>query len=59
MLVRMRPTLVPIPCQVCCNVSRNVSDKFVTENSGILDLIGEGDHIMADRGFRIEDLLLK
>ena len=39
--------------------SRNVSDKIVTENSGILDLIGEGDHIMADRGFSIEDLLLK
>ena len=37
----------------------NVSDKFVAENSGILDLIEEGDNIMADRGFRIEDLLLK
>ena len=39
--------------------SRNVSDKFVTENSRILDLIEEGDNIMADRGFRIQDLLLK
>ena len=39
--------------------SGNVSDKFVTENSGLLDLIEEGDQIMADRGFRIEDLLLK
>ena len=26
----------------------NVSDKFVTENSGILDLIEEGDQIMPD-----------
>ena len=39
--------------------SGHISDKFVTENSRILDLIEEGDQIMADRGFRIEDLLLK
>ena len=37
----------------------NVSDKFVAENSGILDLIEEGDNIMPDRDFSIEDLLLK
>ena len=28
--------------------SGNVSDKFVTENSGLLDLIEEGDQIMPD-----------
>ena len=39
--------------------SGDVSDKFVTQNSAILDVIEEGDQIMADRGFRIEDLLLE
>ena len=38
--------------------SGNISDKFITEKSGLLDKIEEGDEIMADRGFRIEDLLL-
>lgn len=30
------------------------SDKFVTESSGFLDLIEDGDVVMADRGFLIE-----
>lgn len=33
------------------------SDKFITENSGFLDHIKEGDVIMADRGFLIENAL--
>lgn len=31
------------------------SDKFLTENSGFLNLILPGDIILADRGFLIED----
>ncbi|VDI37200.1 Hypothetical predicted protein [Mytilus galloprovincialis] len=31
----------------------------ITEHSGFLDLVSEGDEIMADRGFRIRDLLLE
>ena len=38
--------------------SGNSSDKFVTKNSGLLDIIEPFDHVMADRGFQIEDLLL-
>lgn len=38
--------------------SGNVSDKYITRESGILDLIEAGDEVMADRGFQIEDLLL-
>ena len=31
------------------------SDKYITENSGFLDLIGPDDVVMADRGFLVED----
>lgn len=37
----------------------NVSDRFITKESGFLDNIRPGDEIMADRGFVIRDLLLK
>ena len=33
------------------------TDRAITENCGILDLIEPGDDVMADRGFGIEDLL--
>ena len=35
----------------------NTSDRYITENSGFLDVIRPGDEIMADRGFTIRDLL--
>nr|XP_034308303.1 uncharacterized protein LOC105330058 [Crassostrea gigas] len=35
----------------------NVSDRFITEDSGFLNFVEEGDDIMADRGFTIRDLL--
>ncbi|CAG2212862.1 unnamed protein product [Mytilus edulis] len=36
----------------------HTSDRYITEHSGFLDLVSAGDEIMADRGFRIRDLLL-
>ena len=37
----------------------NVSERFITANSGFLDLISPGDLVMADRGFVIRDYLLE
>lgn len=30
-----------------------ISDKFITENSGFLDLLEEGDLVLADKGLNI------
>jgi len=35
----------------------NISDKHLTAVFGLLDLLEEGDDVMADRGFTINDLL--
>ncbi|XP_067670755.1 uncharacterized protein [Haliotis asinina] len=37
----------------------NASDRYITENSGFLDLIEPGDDITADRGFNVRDLLTR
>lgn len=39
--------------------SENISDRCITEKSGFLDYIERGDHVMAERGFLIIDLLLQ
>jgi hypothetical protein len=39
--------------------SGNVSDRKITEESGIIDKLEKGDHVMADRGFQIKDLVVK
>lgn len=44
-----------------CFVSKlftgNISDKNVTKRSGILDLLENGDEVMTDKGYLIQDFL--
>lgn len=51
------------PTGAICFVSKawggRTSDRVITENSGFLDYIEEGDLVMADKGFTIGDLLAK
>ena len=37
----------------------NVSDRYITDKSGLLDKLDEGDAVMADKGFNIRDLLTR
>ena len=49
------------PSGAICFVSElfggNISDKALTSQCGLLDLLEEGDAVMADKGFNIMDLL--
>ena len=46
------------PCFVSKAYGGKASDRFIVENSGFLDTISDGDTVMADKGFDIQDLLL-
>lgn len=37
----------------------DVSDRYITEHCGFLDIVKTGDEVMADKGFLIRDLLLE
>lgn len=47
------------PNGAVCFVSKlftgNISDKDITKRSGILDLLENGDEVMTDKGFLIQD----
>lgn len=49
------------PNGAVCFVSKlftgNISDKNITKRSGILDLLENGDKVMTDKGFLIQDFL--
>ena len=37
----------------------SITNRDIVERSGLLDLLEEGDSVMADKGFTIQDLLAK
>ena len=39
--------------------SGSASDRKIVQESGLIDLLEDGDHLMADRGFNIRDLLTR
>ena len=41
------------------NWSGSISDWKIVHESGLIDLLEKGDHLMADRGFNIRDLLTR
>ena len=43
--------------RIAAKLFGSTSDRRVTQESGLIDLLEEGDQVMADRGFTIRDLL--
>lgn len=51
------------PCGAFTFISKlwsgSTSDRKIVQESGLIDLLEKGDHLMADRGFNIRDLLTR
>jgi hypothetical protein len=51
-----------MPSGAICFLSKvyvgSISDRSIVEKSGFLNMVEEGDDIMADRGFKVRDLML-
>ena len=62
LILHINPTIQPIASNGALTFVSDVdggrcSEKIIVDNCGILQLLEQGDSVMADRGFEIQDLL--